>query len=381
MLDLAATLERSDTFHGLPLDDLEAVAGICIERTCDQGAIVFSEGEPAKDLYIVLEGKVALEKAVVLSRRGSTRRATVDVATSGQAFGWSAVVAPYEMTASAVCVEPCRVLQIDGEALRELLRERPTLGYEVTNRLARIAGTRLRDTTHRLTYLLSIASHDLKAPLAAVESYLQVMIGGFAGPLTDKQHQMLLRCSERIKEALDLISNFLDVSRLEAGQMYKELEIISFTNVVRRTLDVVRPAAQEKGVELEASVPDDLPGIQGAALRLQQVLVNLLSNAIKFTPSGGLVTLAVEDTGEWIRVEVVDTGVGVPPEDLPHVFEDFYRGSNVSDSMGTGLGLPIAKRIVTAHGGRIWAESPVQPAAETRGSRFVFELPRRSSST
>ncbi len=378
MLELAAieALLASETFRQLPHEDLVALAGISSERTYEPGQTIFREGDVAEALLLLLKGRVALEKAIVLGRRGA-RQATVEVIQPGQIFGWSAAIAPYELTATAVCVERSRVLAIDAEALRKLADERPSLGYHVVSRLASIAGARLRDTTHRLSYLLTIASHDLKAPLAAVESYLQVMLGGFTGPLADKQKQMLTRCSERITEALDLVSNFLDISRLEAGQMYDELEVISIARVAHRALDIIHPVAADKGVLLDASIPEDLPSIQGSALRLQQVLVNLLGNAVKFTPSGGWVHLSLAEEGECIRIEVVDTGIGIAPEDLPHIFDDFFRGSG-AESVGAGLGLAIARRIVAGHGGRIWAESPLQPDAAHKGTRVVVMLPKQA---
>ncbi len=378
MLELAAydALLASETFRDLPEEDLVALASISSERSYAPGSTIFREGEIAEALLLLLEGRVALEKAIVLGRRGS-RQATVDVVYPGQIFGWSAAISPYELTATAVCVEHARVLAIDAEALRRLAAERPALGYHVVSRLASVAGTRLRDTTHRLSYLLTIASHDLKAPLSAVESYVQVMLGGFTGPIADKQRQMLTRCSERITEALDLVSNFLDISRLEAGQMYNELEVISIARVAHRALDIIHPVAADKGVLLDASIPDAAPSIHGSALRLQQVLVNLLGNAVKFTPAGGRVHLSLQDEGDCVRLEVVDSGIGIAPEDLPHVFDDFFRGGS-ADSKGAGLGLAIARRIVAGHGGRIWAESPLQPDSECKGTRVVVMLPKEA---
>lgn len=370
-------LRRSETFAGLSDDDLAAVAAISRECEAQPGAIVFQEGEPAGSLCVLIEGRIALERAIVLGRKSGARRATVETFNAGDVFGLSATVPPYVMTATGVCLERSVYLAIDAATLRQVTEERPALGRELMSRVARLTLARLNNTTHRLTYLLSIASHDLKAPLAAVESYLQVMLGGYVGPVSERQHQMLVRCSERVTEALDLVSNFLDMSRLETGQMYNEMEVVSITNVVRRALDVARPTAQDKGVQLESDCPNDVPGIHAAALRLQQALVNLLSNAIKFTPAGGRVSLRLEDSAEQILIEIADTGIGIPAEDLPYIFDDFYRGGNAGEAAGTGLGLPVAKRIVLAHGGRIWAESGPDTGAGGSGSRFVITLPRR----
>jgi len=125
-------------------------------------------------------------------------------------------------------------------------------------------------------------------------------------------------------------------------------------------------------------MPERLSEIQGSPRRLQQVLTNLLTNAIKFTPEKGVITLKLTEEDAHIQVEVMDTGIGIPPEDLPRIFEEFYRGRNI-ETEGAGLGLAIAKRIVEGHGGAIRAESPY--AEGQPGSRFVFTLAKSPEGT
>ena len=142
-----------------------------------------------------------------------------------------------------------------------------------------------------------------------------------------------------------------------------------------RPFDDVRPtlaALKEKGMKLDVIVPDTLPKIRGSSTRLQQVLVNLVGNSIQYTTEG-TITVRVQEQKKDIKVEIEDTGIGIPPEDMPHIFEDFFRASN-TEVKGTGLGLSIAKRIVEAHNGNIWCESPC-PDTST-GSRFSFTLPK-----
>jgi signal transduction histidine kinase len=125
-------------------------------------------------------------------------------------------------------------------------------------------------------------------------------------------------------------------------------------------------------VGIKVEVPEVLPPIKGSAPRLKQVITNLVNNAIRYTP-GGNVTVRVQEQGDDLLIEVMDTGIGIPREDMPRLFEDFFRGSNV-EIKGTGLGLSIAKRIVEAHGGKIWVESPC-PETNT-GCRFSCTLPK-----
>ena len=236
---------------------------------------------------------------------------------------------------------------------------------------------RLTELDRLRTYFLGMVSHDLKAPLVAIESYCQVILGGFAGEINEEQREMLDRSSYRIRELLNLISDLLDVSRIEAGQIAQEFKAMSLSEVIEGSLEDIQAMAKEKEMELRVEVPDKLPVIQAAPHRLRQVLNNLLSNAIKFTPPEGLITLSVEDKEDLLQVEVMDTGAGIPPEDLPYIFDDFFRGRDV-DRTGAGLGLSIANKIVEAHGGKIWVESPC--TSDGTGSKFTFTLPKNLTS-
>jgi len=233
--------------------------------------------------------------------------------------------------------------------------------------------TKLEEEKARFLRFLGIAAHDLKAPLSAIQSYIGVMLGGFSGKLNEKQRNMLQRSSVRITGLFDLISDLLDIPRIETGQIVQEMKEISLRQVIRNCLNEQRSLAKEKGVKLKVELPKTLPKIRGSSPRLQQVMANLVNNALNYTPEG-TVTIRVKEGDNDIQVEVMDTGIGIPPEDLPRVFDDFFRASNVETS-GTGLGLAIAKRIVEAHGGKIWVDSPYPE--NSVGSKFTFTLPKK----
>jgi signal transduction histidine kinase len=249
------------------------------------------------------------------------------------------------------------------------LRDRCLIDFTALEEVNR----KLTELDRLRTYFLGMVSHDLKAPLVAIESYLQVILGGFAGDITEEQREMLGRSSHRIGGLLDLISDLLDVSRIEAGQIAKEFKPMCLSEVVEGCLEDVQVMAREKEMELRVEAPEELPTIRAAPHRLRQVLNNLLSNAIKFTPPKGVISLCVEEKLDCLQVEVMDTGTGISPEDLPYVFDEFFQGRNV-ERAGAGLGLSIAKKIVEAHGGKIWAESPC--TTDGKGSRFTFILPK-----
>ncbi|MBL7061633.1 MAG: GAF domain-containing protein [Dehalococcoidia bacterium] len=235
----------------------------------------------------------------------------------------------------------------------------------------------LEEEKKQFLRFVSIAAHDLKAPLAAIQSFLGVLLGGFAGELNDKQKHMVQRASQRINELLNLISNLLDIPRIEMGQLVQEMTEVSLAQVIDSFVEEGSSLAEQKGLKFSVHIPSDLSYVCGAPTRLQQVITNLVNNAINYTDEGEVVMRAVETDSE-ILVEVADTGCGIPPDDIPRLFEDFFRGSNV-EHKGTGLGLSISKRIVEAHGGKIWAESP---CAETgKGSKICFTLPKKMNVT
>jgi len=257
---------------------------------------------------------------------------------------------------------------------RQVVALRESLLQEKTGELERASASiaKLEEEKSQFLHFIGIAAHDLKAPLTAIQGFLWVMLGGFAGEISDKQKNMLERSSLRITELLTLISDLLDIPRIETGQIVQEIEEVSLREIIESTIEGQRNLAEAKDIELEVQIPDELPKVEGSASRLQQVLTNLINNAINYTPEG-TVTVRAKERDKDLLVEVMDTGIGVPPEDMSHLFNDFFRASNV-ETRGTGLGLSISRRIVEAHGGKIWAESPY-PGAD-RGSKFSFILPK-----
>jgi signal transduction histidine kinase len=290
----------------------------------------------------------------------------------------SYVLAVLVVLATALFATTYMATSISGE-LRKRQREVMQLSQRLlekrTKELERASKeiTKLEEARNRFLRFLGVTVHDLKAPLTAIQSYFWVMLGGFAGALTEKQRGMLERSSQRIKELLTLVSDLLDIPRIETGQIIQEMKDVSLSQVIKASVGDLRDLAKQKKVRLKAEVPSGLPKIRGSGPRLQQVITNMVNNAINYTPKG-TVTIRVSEGAKEMKVEVMDTGIGIPPQDLPHIFEDFFRASNV-EIKGTGLGLSIAKRIVEAHEGKIWVESPCLETG--KGSKFTFTLPKK----
>jgi signal transduction histidine kinase len=231
----------------------------------------------------------------------------------------------------------------------------------------------LEEEKRQFLRFISIAAHDLKAPLAAIQTFLGVILDGFAGDLNEKQKHMMERASQRINELLNLISNLLDIPRIEIGQLAQEMTEVSLAQLIDKFVEETSSLVEQKGLKLLVHMPPNLSCVYGAPTRLRQVIANLVNNAVNYTSEGEVVVRVIETDNE-ILVEVADTGCGIPPDDRPKLFEDFFRGTNVWPK-GTGLGLSISRRIIQAHGGKIWAESP---CAETgKGSKFCFTLPKK----
>jgi signal transduction histidine kinase/CheY-like chemotaxis protein len=218
---------------------------------------------------------------------------------------------------------------------------------------------------------LSSMSHELRTPLNAILGFSELMLDGTGGILTEKQSRWVGHISKAGKHLLQLISDILDLAKIEAGHVDLTLEAFGVETALPEVMSNVRPLAMAKRIRLEVDGDPDVY-IIADRLRFKQVLYNLLSNAIKFTPQGGAVRVSVEGGPERAVITVADTGVGIRPEDLDTIFEEFRQVGGTTGGVreGTGLGLAIARRHVEQQGGTIRVESTVGV-----GSRFIFTLP------
>lgn len=229
--------------------------------------------------------------------------------------------------------------------------------------------------------LTADVAHELRTPLTVVRGKLEGMLDGVYP--TSSGH--LTPILDEIKLLTRLVDDLHLLSLAEAGQLSLEKRAIDIVPLLRDARVNFSPQAADRGVELAFDLPGDqldefVVEVLADERRIAQVLGNLLTNALRHTPSGGCVTIAVVPEGEMARVTVTDTGAGIPPDDLPHIFERFWRGekSRSRAGGGAGLGLAIAKHLVHAHGGEIGVISPAitdQSGAETRGTIFHFSLP------
>lgn len=216
---------------------------------------------------------------------------------------------------------------------------------------------------------ISNISHELRTPIASVKALAETLNEGAIGD-TSVAKDFLSRINVEADKLAQMVQELGELSRIESGEVPLQKRRINIADAIEHAVDRLKAQSDRAGLNLDIDIPPTLPKIMADEARVEQVLVNLIHNAIKFTPSGGGISISAKARDNDIMVSVADTGVGIPADDLPRIFERFYKADKSRTGGGTGLGLAIAKHIVEAHGGRIWAES-----VEGRGSTFNFTLP------
>ncbi len=268
---------------------------------------------------------------------------------------------------------PLRVLSQSAQAIAggDLGRRVPVRSNDEIGRVARsfnqMAESLAQADIQRRNMIADIA-HELRTPLTVIQGNLEALMDGVYDLTTEnvaavhKQTVVLSR----------LVADLRDLALAEAGRLQLERKPVSLAKVIAQVGEGLEVQAHEKGVTLNFKIADALPEIEADEQRMAQVLFNLMSNALRYTPSGGTITTIAELRDGRVLVSVRDTGTGIAPQDLPHVFERFYRAdrSRARTTGGSGLGLTISKQIVEAHGGQIWAQSWLGA-----GSTFAFSLP------
>jgi signal transduction histidine kinase/CheY-like chemotaxis protein len=230
---------------------------------------------------------------------------------------------------------------------------------------------RLEEVDRLKTQFLANMSHELRTPLNSIIGFSRVILKEIDGPLTDMQRTDLQTVYESGQHLLSLINNILDIVKIEAGKMEISIEEVDLKPIITSVMSTAVALIRDKDIELQTSLPDDLPIIQSDSRRVRQVLLNLVGNSAKFTEEGFIRVEAKLD-GEEVTISVVDSGIGIPEDKLAMIFEAFTQvdASSTRRAGGTGLGLSICQSFVEMHGGRIWVESEFG-----KGSTFAFALP------
>lgn len=231
--------------------------------------------------------------------------------------------------------------------------------------------THLRRLDEMKSGMLSVVSHELKTPLTSIRMGVHLLLEERLGTITPQQNDILVAVRDDSERLYQIVENLLDMGRIESGRALMELKPESVESIVLAGTESMRAAFADRGVELTADIPDDLPPVIADAGRVRLVFSNLLSNALKYTRPGGNVTVTARADDQTVRFAVRDSGSGIPQQYQSRIFERFFRVPGQAGVTGAGLGLAIAREIIEAHNGRISVES-----RENVGSTFSFTLPR-----
>jgi signal transduction histidine kinase len=238
-------------------------------------------------------------------------------------------------------------------------------------RQLRLANEHLQELDKAKSEFMSIASHQLRTPLAGIMGYLSMIDGGDYGKVNEEQAPVVKDILEATRRLIRMVNIFLNVTRIEAGRFVLNYTKAPFHDVIEAMYKELKPTADAKHVTLTYE-KTELPTVDVDVDKIKDVVLNLIDNAIKYSPKGSVAVSAASD-GKTVHVMVKDTGVGIEPVEAKNLFSKFVRGSGIArvEPNGSGLGLFIAKKIVEEHGGRIWVESE----GEGKGSTFQFEIP------
>jgi PAS domain S-box-containing protein len=232
--------------------------------------------------------------------------------------------------------------------------------------------TKEREAERIKDEFVSLVSHELRTPLTSIKGYVDLLIDGDAGEVTEEQREFLEIVKSNSDRLVMLVNDLLDVSRIEAGRINLHLQPVDMAGSINEVAMSLRPLMEQKRQPLRLELPTDLPNVMADRDRVAEIVTNLLSNAHKYTLEGGSITVRARVAGDEMQVEVSDTGVGMTPDERDKLFTKFFRAQNpaTQDVGGTGLGLNIVKSLVDKQGGRIWVTS--EP---TKGSTFTFTIP------
>jgi len=354
----------------LVIDDEEVVLDSCTQVLSGPACKVLTAGNGEQGLRIVEEAEPdlvfldlkmpGLSGMEVLERIRAKYPLMVVIVITGYATVGSAVEA---MKKGAFDFLP---KPFSPEELRLITRR----GLEHRDLLVQTSALRREKELLRENFA-AIVSHELKAPLAAIQQNLFALFTELEDKLTDSQKELCARLKSRLDDVLKLVNSWLRILSVDLNKLKETFKPVSVGTIISRAVETVQPHATRKNVVIQTQLPSELPRVMGDEGSLTEVLVNIINNAVKYSyPNSTVVVRAAAGANE-ISIAVTDTGVGIAKEDLPFIFQDFGRGKRQPEgATGYGIGLTISRRIIEVHGGSITVES--EPG---KGSTFTIHLP------
>lgn len=356
----------------LVIDDEEVIRDSCTQALAKVGYVVKSAENADKGLELLqpfdpdvvlvdlkMPGKSGIE---VLEEIQAIDPNIIKIVITGFATVSSAIDAmkkgAYDFIPKPFTPEEIRVIVARGLERRRLLLESEALRLE-------------QERTRK--NMISLVSHEFRAPLAATIQYLEVILEGMAGDISSEAKEMIERCDIRLREMLELLGRWISLAIFDADKLSENFKDINVKDLASESIDVLKSMAEEKNISLILDSPEDLPTIKGNKVSIGEVFSNLISNGIKYNKEGGWVKISLSEADDYISVKISDNGMGIDNEHLSKIFDEFYRvdGRRNAPVKGSGLGLSIVKKMVNAHGGTIDVESEIG-----KGSVFKVDFPK-----
>jgi len=266
-------------------------------------------------------------------------------------------------------LENARLFEKTWRAQQDLERKVEQRTHELSQALEEV-----KRMSRRKTDFVSSVTHELRTPLTSIKGYASILLTGKLGNLPKEASERIEKMNRHSDELAQLVNELLDISRIESGKVAMKQEPQDLNNIAEKVADLLAVQLKDKQIETSINIPQEESAVFVDRNQIERVLINLIGNAIKFTPPKGKISIAARKADKMVRVDIADTGCGIPQEALEAVFEEFYRVDNPinQEAKGTGLGLALVKHIIEAHKGKIWVTSKVG-----RGSTFSFTLPQQ----
>ena len=359
-------------FKVLVIDDEAAMRDSCrmiLEKegfdtdTAENGLIGLEKIEADRPDFVIIDLKMPrISGQEVLEKVREIDRDIIPIVITGYATVESAVEAmkkgAYDFLPKPFSPEELRIIMRRGLERKRLIRETKKLREE----------KKLMEEN-----FITMVSHQLRSPLVAIVQYFEIILAGMVGDLEDKQKEMILKAKKRSEGLLNLINDWLNIARMNGGQIVNNLKPTSLEEILSKIVEFLQPVAKEKNVTIKHVKTSGDDVILGDPESLEQLFVNLIANAIEYNRSDGSVSVSLGDLEDSIQVDIEDTGVGIAPEHISRIFDQFYQidRSKRTGDKGSGLGLTIVKKIAEAHGGSIQVSSELG-----KGSVFTVIFPK-----
>ena len=360
-------------FRILIIDDEESIRDSCSQvlskegyatDKAEDGSVGLNKAKEMKPDLVLVDLKMpGISGMEVLESLKEIDPDIVSIVITGYATIESAVEAmklgAYDYIPKPFTPNELRIITRRGLERRKLLLETATLR---------------REKKQMEENFISLVTHELRSPLIAVKQYLDLILEEeLSGKLTEKQREMLSRASDRIDGLMKLVNDWLQMMGIREDEVAKRFQAFDLMPLLEETMELLRSLADKREVVLQLKPLDTIPQAYGDKVTLKHVFINLITNGINYNRKGGKVAVCLREEAGSLTVDISDTGIGIPEESLPLIFDQFYRvrGKETRKIIGTGLGLSIAKKIVEAHKGQIKVKSTIG-----KGSTFTVILPK-----